>query len=552
MKLDHLPLEQLNLSGLNVRKKNADNVDDLLPSIRRLGILQPLLVRPNCEGFEIVAGQRRFCAASILAEDGVTGPIPVIIMEDGDDATAIEASLVENIARLPMDEIDQFKAFEALRGEGLSVEEIAARFGVTERLVQQRLAIAAIIDPILNAYRREGINADTLRILTMATPRQQKAWWKLFRSEDEYAPTGRSLKNWLFGGAHVPMGNALFDVTEYKGIIISDLFGDERYFADAQAFWQMQDTAIAAKRDAYLGKGWAEIVVLDRGERFAAWEHEKTPKSKGGKVFVSVTHDGEATFHEGYLSVKEARKHKAAAGQRGEEGSKIVRAERTAAMDNYLGLQRHAAVRVELLSHPAMALRLTVAHMIAGSALWQVKPEGQRASTPEIRAEVAASKAQAAFGEERKAVLALLGIEDGGPLVDQSFGSPRSFGELFAALMKMDDAAILRILAYAMAETLEAHHGIVDTLGELLSTDMRNWWTPDEAFFGLLRNKPAINAMVRELAGDAAADANISATAKIQKKIVMDYLNGTREAKVKDWLPRYMAFPAQDYTDRAV
>ncbi|WP_347264261.1 ParB/RepB/Spo0J family partition protein [Nitrobacter sp.] len=169
MKLDHLPLEQLKLSDLNVRKKNAGNVDDLLPSIRRLGILQPLLVRPNCEGFEIVAGQRRFRAASILAEDGVTGPIPVIIMEDGDDATAIEASLVENIARLPMDEIDQFKAFEALRGEGLSVEEIAARFGVTGRLVQQRLAIAAIIDPILNADRREDINADTLRILTMAT-----------------------------------------------------------------------------------------------------------------------------------------------------------------------------------------------------------------------------------------------------------------------------------------------------------------------------------------------------------------------------------------------
>jgi ParB family chromosome partitioning protein len=551
MKLDHLPLEQLKLSGLNVRKKNAGNVDDLLPSIRRLGILQPLLVRPNCEGFEIVAGQRRFRAASILAEEGVTGPIPVIVMEGGDDATAIEASLVENIARLPMDEIDQFRAFEALRGEGLSVEEIAARFGVTERLVQQRLAIAAIIDPILNAYRREEISADTLRILTMATPRQQKAWWKLLRSEDEYAPTGRSLKNWLFGGAHIPVGNALFDVAEYRGVIISDLFGDVRYFADAEAFWQMQDTAIAAKQDAYLDKGWAEVVILNRGERFASWEHEKTPKSRGGKVFVSITHDGEAAFHEGYLSVKEARKRKAA-GERGEQGSKPARAERTAAMDNYLGLQRHAAVRVELLSHPAMALRLAVAHMIAGSALWQVKPEGQRASTPEIRAEVAASKAQSAFGEERKVVLALLGIEDGGPLVDQSYGSPRSLGELFAAFMEMEDAAILRVLAYALAETLEAHHGIVDTLGELLSTDMRNWWTPDEAFFGLLRNKPAINAMVRELAGDAAADANISATAKIQKKIVMDCLNGTREAKAKDWLPRYMAFPAQDYTDRAV
>lgn len=112
--------------------------------------------------------------------------------------------------------------------------------------------------------------------------------------------------------------------------------------------------------------------------------------------------------------------------------------------------------------------------------------------------------------------------------------------------MQMEDATVLRILAYAMAETLEAHHGIVDTLGGLFSTDMRNWWTPGETFFGLLRDKPAINAMVREVSGDITADANIPATAKVREKIVMECLRGTREARVKDWLPRYMAFPARD------
>jgi ParB family chromosome partitioning protein len=91
----------------------------------------------------------------------------------------------------------------------------------------------------------------------------------------------------------------------------------------------------------------------------------------------------------------------------------------------------------------------------------------------------------------------------------------------------------------------------LDTLGVLLGTDMRNWWTPDERFFDLLRDKQAINAMVREVAGDMAADGNVSATAKVQKKIVMDCLSGTREAQVKNWLPRYMAFPMQNYTDQA-
>ena len=98
MKLDHLNLDQLKLSPVNVRKKGATEVDDLVPSIRSLGIIQPLLVRPNCEGFEIIAGQRRFHALGQLAEEGVSDPVPCIVMEDGDDAKAIEAAEAEVLA----------------------------------------------------------------------------------------------------------------------------------------------------------------------------------------------------------------------------------------------------------------------------------------------------------------------------------------------------------------------------------------------------------------------------------------------------------------------
>jgi len=76
------------------------------------------------------------------------------------------------------------------------------------------------------------------------------------------------LKNWLFGGAHVPVGNALFDVTEYKGIIISDLFGNEQYFADADIFWQMQDNTIAAKRDSLSRQGMGGNRHSGQGQTF--------------------------------------------------------------------------------------------------------------------------------------------------------------------------------------------------------------------------------------------------------------------------------------------
>jgi ParB family chromosome partitioning protein len=568
MKLDHLPLDQLKISPLNVRKKGGKDIDDLLPSIRSLGLLQPLLVRPNCEGFEIVAGQRRFLALTRLAGEGVTNPVPVAIMEDGDDAKAIEASLAENIAHLPMDEIDQYKAFAAMKEKGLDTSEIASRFGVTERLVSQRLAIAGIIEPILNAYRREEIRPDTLRTLTLATPRQQRAWWKLYKSEDEYAPEGRSLKDWLLGGAQIPVSNALFDLERYQGAIVSDLFGDERFFADAASFWQMQNAAIAEKRDACIDGGWQEIVILGRGERFAEWQYVKTAKKRGGKVFVSVTRDGEVAFHEGWLTEKEARrrekeKAKAIGAKQGgagdgegdgDEASAIERPELTSTMRSYLGLHRHAAVRTELLARPDLALRLTVAHMIADSGLWSVKAEKQRADNEAVAASLAASTANAGFAEEGARIRAVLGIdaEDEDPIVCQSFGGGRSLARIFQRLLELDDASVMRGLTYVMAETLEAHTGIVETLGGLLSTDMRNWWTPEAAFFELLRDKAAITEIVREVAGDVTADAHVASTAKVQKKIVMDCLSGEGREKVEGWLPRYMAFPSAGYTQRFV
>lgn len=560
MKLTHLNLDDLKLSDINVRKKGGKDVSDLLPSIRSLGIVQPLLVRPNCEGLEIVAGQRRYRALLALQEEGIAEPVPCAIMEDGDDAKAIEASLAENVARLPMDEIDQYKAFAALKAKGESVEDIAARFGVTERLVNQRLAIANIIDPILNLYRREEIGAQTLRVMTMATKRQQQAWWQLYKSDEDYAPQGHALKEWLFGGSQIPVSNALFDVSAYEGAIVSDLFGEERYFGDAEAFWVLQNTAIAERRQSYLDAGWAEVVLLNIGEYFRNWEYVKLPKSKGGKVFVSITSGGEVSFHEGFLPEKEAKRLEKAKAKAdgGEDETKPAKPELTAKMRNYVGLHKHAAVRTELLAHPSIALRLAVAHIIAGSGLWSVQADEQRAEGEAIAESLASSQAQAGFAEERRRIRLLLGIgadedvDDAEPIVPRKgeWRVQRDMAGIFESLIHMEDKTVLRILAFVMAETLEAQSGTVEALGMLLGTDMTNWWEPDDAFFDLMRDKGAINAMLREVAGDSTADAHTASTAKVQKKIIADCLAGNDRNKVEGWLPRYMAFPEGSYTGR--
>ncbi|MEM1151472.1 MAG: ParB/RepB/Spo0J family partition protein [Pseudomonadota bacterium] len=416
MYLQNINLTDLTLAKLNVRKHGGKSVDDLIPSIRAHGLLQPLLVRPKEDGYEIVAGQRRYHALCALADEQERAdPVPCLVMAEGDEAKAIEASLAENILRLPMDAIDQFKAFAALVRKGLGVSEIADQFGITERLVRQRLAIANLIPPILTAYRKGEIGATTIQLLTMATKKQQQAWIALFKSENERAPEGYRLKCWLFGGAEITTDAALFDLATYSGSIVSDLFGEESYFADSEAFWALQNKATAEAKAAYLADGWREVILLEIGQYFPSYEYVETAKEEGGKVYIQIAHSGEVTFHEGQLSRAEARARK-----KGQKGAlKIETPELTKPMQNYLDLHRHAAVRQCLLAHHGTALRLALALIIAGSELWTVQADPQKASKESIGDSLATSAAQRRFGEERQAVADLLGfrLEDGETLV---------------------------------------------------------------------------------------------------------------------------------------
>jgi ParB family chromosome partitioning protein len=107
------------------------------------------------------------------------------------------------------------------------------------------------------------------------------------------------VESWLFGGQSIPVKQALFETDGMTGIV-ADLFGEDRYFSDADAFWTAQNAAIEARRDDYLDAGWSDVVIVPAGEHFSSWEYEKAPKRKGGRVYIDVRGNGEVTFHEGY------------------------------------------------------------------------------------------------------------------------------------------------------------------------------------------------------------------------------------------------------------
>ncbi|WP_439603869.1 ParB/RepB/Spo0J family partition protein, partial [Shinella sp.] len=358
MELKHIDIANLCVSAANMRAKGKPDLSHILPSIRARGVLVPLIVR-SAEGgdrFEIVAGKRRYHAAlAVAAEGGGEDSLPCAIMAAGDDAAALEASLIENIARLDADEVTRWESFTRLVREGRSPDDIALTFGLTELQVKRTLALGNLLPRIRTLYRKGDIDAATVRHLTLASKAQQRDWLALLDDTEAYCPTGYQLKAWLFGGASIPVCAALFDVAEYPGEIVSDLFGDERYFADSATFWTAQTAAIEAKAESYRVAGWSAVVVLPTGEPFHSWEHERCPKRKAGKVFLAVSARGEVTVHEGYISTKEARRR-----ERGEasQDDEPARPEVSAPIQNYIDLHRHAAVRADLAGQPSLALRL--------------------------------------------------------------------------------------------------------------------------------------------------------------------------------------------------
>lgn len=552
MELRHIPLEELKLTKVNMRHgRKSPDVSDILPSIRKRGILQPLLVRPNGEGFEIVAGRRRyFAAVKVHDEAGEFGPVPCAVMETDDDAQAVEASLLENFARLPMDPMDQYEAFAKLAKERREVTEIAETFGVTELAVKRVLALANLIPAIKSAYRKDEIDQPTMRVLTMASKAQQTEWLKLHREKDSYAPRGEQLKRWLFGGDNIKTPVALFDLNDYDGAIAADLFGEDSYFADTEQFWKLQGEAVEAQKQAFLDAGWTRVNVLERGTFFYDWEYEKTPKTKGGRVYVSIRHDGYVTFHEGYIPLREARAKAARSGD-GVEAS--AKPEITKAMQTYLELHRHALVRAELLNHPGVALRLTVAHMIAGSALWMIRSDPQKAPKPEIIASVRDSVSQSEFEEERAEVLKLLDLEEGRAELVRHNGDAYPAAMLFARLLKLEDADVMRIMAFGMAETLQSGSCLVEAVGVHLGVRAESKWHADDIFFELLRDKTTINAVLNDVAGKDVAEANAQATGKLQKGIISDCLRGENgRTRIEDWVPNWLKFPLAGHTQTPI
>lgn len=549
--LIHIELSKLSISKLNMRHgRKAPDVSDILPSIREKGVRQTLLVRREAGGYGIVAGRRRFFALQQIAKETGSDPlVPCAVMAESDAASAIEASIIENVARLPATEMEQYTAFRKLHDEARTIEEIAAFFGVTELNVRRVLALAALSAPIRKLYADEDIDRETVRALTLATPAQQTDWLKLWNSETERAPMGRACRAWISGGSAITTDKALFDVASYTGAVTADLFGETAVFADAAAFWEAQGAVIAERVKGYRQRGWADVILLERGSYFQRWDYAQTTKKQGGKVIVEQRHDGTVTFHEGWLKAAEARKARTAAACSKAPSEPDTRPEMSGPMADYIGLHRHAVAQASLIRNPAIAMRLMAAHALCGSSLWNVRLHTAGAVKAETLASSGGGIAAAELAAARESAEAIFEAL-GAPLPRRS-GDTYHLCETFAALLAMSDAEVMKVTALAIAETLESGGPAVEAALHASAADPAEFWKPDEAFFDQLRDKRVITAFLAEAISPEAARKAECLTGNAQKGMLTAALAADEDGAGTSWRPGWMQVPPTRHVEGA-
>ena len=473
------------------------------------------------------------------------------MLDASDDAAAIEASLAENIERLPMDEMDQHEAFMALRRKGLGEDDIAAHFGISVAIVKRRLALAALIPDIRRLYRQGEIDAKTLQLLTLATKERQKAYVALTLDPEQAPPPFWQLKAWLLNGTEIATKVALFDEALYTGPITTDLFGEDRYFTDPDEFWRLQNAAIAEARDTLASAGWQDVVIIPPSERFAEWDFEPCAKSKGGAVYIAVTADGHVTVHKG-LTPRSKTAHRTAADTADTETTTEVptaeRPEMSAPLANTVDVVRHSAVRLAVAQVPEVGLRLALAHMIGGGAHWRVEAEPQMPLTEAIAAWRDTLPTRSALSDLRRDAIAALGLDDDALIAPDHDGA-RTVA-VFDRLSGMSERHVLELLAVVMAETLAMGTTLIDTLGVQLGVDVGAHWQPDDLFFDLVRDREVTSAMLTEVIGEPAARSSLTETGTKKKALIRKALDGDGRTKVEGWLPRTMRFPQTGYTTR--
>ncbi len=174
-------IEELTPNRFQPRRAfNDADQSELVASVRKSGIIQPIVVRKSENGYEIIAGERRWRAAQAAGLKDVP-----IIIRTADDRELAELSLVENIQREALNPVEEADAYQTLLTRfSLSQEEIAARVGKDRSTIANTVRLLKLPDAVKKALIAKGITAGHARaLLALDMPGEQIGALKMIQQK---------------------------------------------------------------------------------------------------------------------------------------------------------------------------------------------------------------------------------------------------------------------------------------------------------------------------------------------------------------------------------
>ena len=167
----YIPINDIRPNPQQPRRRfDPEGLQELADSIRAYGILQPVTVRAQGDGYELVAGERRWRAARIAG----LRQVPCLLAQVDEEDAALLA-LIENLQRRDLDYMEEAAAIARLvRRYGLSQQQAAEKLGRSQSAVANKLRLLRLEEPVVEALHRYGLTERHARALLRLEDGEQR------------------------------------------------------------------------------------------------------------------------------------------------------------------------------------------------------------------------------------------------------------------------------------------------------------------------------------------------------------------------------------------
>ncbi len=300
-RLINISIARLNPIPHGVRKTNGISIHALAASIRAEGLLQNLTVVPDStaplagaeefQNYQVIAGCRRLKALKHLIDAKALPDdyeVPCLVI---DESAALSASLAENAIREPMHPADEFTAFREMIDAGKSIEDVAARFGVTPLVVQRMLKLANVAPKIFEQFRQDKVTLEQMMALAISDDHkaQEKA---LFKPRHTWETNAHALRNALTNKEIDMLRDPVarfVGLKEYElagGVVRRDLFGKEGagFITDRNLLQKLATEKLRIVADQVTKEGWSFVLIVDHIELSELSEYSRAEPAGKHKV----------------------------------------------------------------------------------------------------------------------------------------------------------------------------------------------------------------------------------------------------------------------------